>query len=71
MMVSLTLLTSTHSRKVITADVWTESDEVAENLEYMLKPYLLYEEPITWADMTENRAIDGYEPFYGILKRRL
>ena len=55
----------------LTSDVWTESDEVAENLEYMLKPYLLYEEPIRWSDMTENRAIDGFEPFYGILRRRL
>ena len=55
----------------ISADVWTESDDVAANLEYMLRPYLLYQEPITWNDMTENRAIDGFEPYEGILKRRL
>ena len=49
----------------------TESEDVAENLEEMLKPYILYQDPITEADFLENQAIDGFEPYYGILKRRL
>jgi hypothetical protein len=32
---------------------------------------LLYQEPITWGDFIDNQAIDGFEPYYGILKRRL
>lgn len=55
----------------VSANVWTESDDVAENLEDMLHPYLLYQEPITWGDFIDNQAIDGFEPYYGILKRRL
>jgi hypothetical protein len=55
----------------LTSDVWTESDRVAENLEYMLRPYLLYETPITWKDIHDNTAIEGFEPYYGILRRRL
>jgi hypothetical protein len=55
----------------VTADVWTESDDVAANLEYMLKPYLMYDEPIMWSDVKDNQAIDGFEPYYGILRRRL
>ena len=50
------------------ADVWTESDEVAENLEYMLRPYLLHDVSIKWSDLVDNQAIDGYEPYHGILK---
>jgi len=53
------------------ANVWTESEDVAENLEEMLKPYILYQDPITEADFLENQAIDGFEPYHGILKRRL
>ena len=53
----------------VSADVWTESDDVAENLEYMLRPYLLYDAPIMWSDVKDNQAIDGFEPYYGILKR--
>jgi|TARA_R110000824_G_scaffold61907_3_gene164227 hypothetical protein len=55
----------------ITADVWTESDNVAANLEYMLKPFLLYDRPIMWSDVKDNTAIDGFEPYQGILRRRL
>ena len=55
----------------LTSDVWSESDETAENLEDMLRPYLLYETPITWWDIYDNTAIEGFEPYYGILKRRL
>ena len=52
----------------VAADVWTESDEVAENLEYMLRPYLLHDVSIKWSDLVDNQAIDGYEPYHGILK---
>lgn len=55
----------------ISSNVWTESDDVAENLQEMLSPYLMYDNPITWGDLVDNQAIDGYEPYYGILKRRL
>ena len=55
----------------ISSNVWTESDDVAENLREMLKPYVLYQDPITEADYIETQAIDGFEPYYGILKRRL
>jgi len=55
----------------ISANVWTESQDIAENLEFMLHPYLLYEEPITFQDITDNAAIEGFEPYTGILRRRL
>ena len=55
----------------IEANVWDESNDVAENLEEMLRPYLLYDAPIMWSDLKDNQAIEGFEPYYGILKRRL
>ena len=55
----------------LTSNVWSESDAVAENLEDMLRPYLLYETPITWRDIHDNKAIEGFEPYSGILKGRL
>ena len=50
----------------VSADVWSESDDVAENLEYMLRPFLLHEVSIKWSDLVDNQAIDGYEPYHGI-----
>ena len=39
-----------------------------ENLEYILRPYLLHDVSIKWSDLVDNQAIDGYEPYHGILK---
>ena len=55
----------------IDSNVWDESNDVVENLAQMLNPYLLYDTPIMWSDVKDNQAIDGFEPYYGILKRRL
>ena len=53
------------------SNVWAESDAVRIRLIQMLRPYLLYEDPITFRDMNENQAIEGFEPYTGILRRRL
>jgi hypothetical protein len=53
------------------SNIWAESDEVKDRLQDLLKPYSLYQPTITEQDLVENQAIDGFEPFHGILKRRL
>ena len=53
------------------SNVWAESDAVRIRLIEMLRPYLLYEDTITFRDMNENQAIEGFEPYTGILRRRL
>lgn len=54
-----------------TSNVWAESDSISESLSDLLKPWTMYEDPITEADLKENQAIEGFEPYTGILKRRL
>jgi len=55
----------------ISANVWTESDAIAQNLEYMIHPFLLYDEAITLEDIEGSEAIEGFEPYTGIRRRRL
>jgi len=55
----------------MTANVWTESDAIAQNLEYMLHPFLLYDEPITLEDIEGSDAIRGFQPMTTITRRRL
>jgi len=54
-----------------TSNIWAESDEIKNRLQDLLIPYSLYQDPITTEDLLENQAIEGFEPFTGILKRRL
>jgi hypothetical protein len=54
-----------------TSNVWDESDEVKENLNNLLIPFRLYNDPITNEDLIENSAINGFEPYTGILRRWL
>ena len=53
------------------ANVWSESDDIAANLEYMLTPFLLYDEPITIEDIQGSGAIKGFQPMTTITRRRL
>ena len=55
----------------ITANVWTESDAIVQNLEYMIHPFLLYDEPITLEDIEGSEAITGFQPMTTITRRRL
>lgn len=55
----------------ITANVWTESDAITQNLERMLRPYLLYDEVITLEDIEGSDAIRGFQPMTTITRRRL
>jgi len=64
-------LTTNPSPIPTTSNVWDESEKVKENLDDLLIPYRLYNDPITEKDLIENSAINGFEPYTGILRRWL
>jgi hypothetical protein len=51
------------------SNVWEESEVVKDNLDTLLIPLRLYNDPITNEDLIDNSAINGFEPYTGILRR--